>query len=143
MKAELPNPTLPRRVVLLRRILIRRGKIEESRLLMRLLQMLKKMQISSNLVREVADPEKLLPLLNARLINSSRSRNSSLVAETRMMRYEMLTIKTKISLSAEDNDAQGLKLKTKRDLSLIIGELPRTTIRGETIIDVTLRLLMP
>ena len=141
MKAELPNPTLPRRVVLLRRILLRRGKIEESRLLMRLLQMLKKMQISSNHVREVADLEKLLPLLNARLINSSR--NSSLVAETRMMRYEMLTIKTKISLSAEDNDAQGLKLKTKRDLSLIIGELPRTTIRGETIIDVTLRLLMP
>ena len=141
MKVELPNPTLPRRVVLLRRILLRRGKIEESRLLMRLLQMLKKMQISSNLVREVADPEKLLPLLNARLINSSR--NSSLVAETRMMRYEMLTMRPKTSLSAEDNDAQGLKLKTKRDLSLIIGELPRTTIRGETIIDVTLRLLMP
>ena len=141
MKAELPNPTLPRRVVLLRRILLRRGKIEESRLLMRLLQMLKKMQISSNLVREVADPEKLLLLLNARLINSSR--NSSLVAETRMMRYEMLTMRPKTSLSAEDNDAQGLKLKTKRDLSLIIGELPRTTIRGETIIDVTLRLLMP
>ena len=141
MKAELPNPTLPRRVVLLRRILLRRGKIEESRLLMRLLQMLKKMQISSSLVREVADLEKLLPLLNARLINSSR--NSSLVAETRMMRYEMLTMRPKTSLSAEDSDAQGLKLKTKRDLSLIIGELPRTTIRGETIIDVTLRLLMP
>lgn len=108
---------------------------------MRLLQKLKKMQISSNLVREVADPEKLLPLLNARLTNSSR--NSSLVAETRMMRYEMLTMRPRISLSAEDSDAQGLKLKTKRDLSLIIGELPRTTIRGETKIDVTLRLLMP
>ena len=108
---------------------------------MRLLQTLKKMQISSNLVREVADPEKLLPLLNARLINSSR--NSSLVVETRMMRYEMLTMRPRTSLSAEDSDAQGLKLKTKRDLSLIIGELPRTTIRGETKIDVTLRLLMP